>query len=493
MRKSLIMLSVPVDDLTMDRALSRIEEFIASGRASGRSHQVATVNADFVVNALHDPELRHILQAADMATADGMPLVWGARLLGVPLTERVTGADMVPAIAERAAAKGYSLYLLGAAPGVAARAGEILQERYPGLIIAGVDSPPKRSILEIDRAVLDRIKAAKPDILLVAFGNPKQEKWISMYARELGVPLSIGIGGTLDLIAGVTRRAPRWMQRSGCEWLYRMAQEPQRLWKRYVRDMFYFGYFFVGQFWTMRTGRPPAAPEPPAATLPETEREPTGMLAEATILSIQGRMDVSNYAPFVQHAGQMLQTDPFLVIDMAQAEFLDSSALGALVTLTNQARKAGGEIWLVHVPATIRRILEMLKLDLFFDIQADVPAALAARQARTHSLAEPAQTYAGWTVIKTPRMLDTAAAHTLASSCQERLKESPRLIINLEETLLLSSTGMAVLMSLNQHSGSQGGEVRITGCSQEVLHSLQQVGLDTVLPVFANVQAAATA
>jgi anti-anti-sigma factor len=189
----------------------------------------------------------------------------------------------------------------------------------------------------------------------------------------------------------------------------------------------------------------------------------------------------------------MLQSDPFLVIDMAQAEFLDSSALGALVTLTNQARKAGGELWLVHVPPAIRRILEMLKLDLFFDIQADVPAALAARQERARPMAEPTQTYAGWTVVKTPRMLDTAAAHRLATTCQEHMEESPRLIINLEETLLLSSTGLAVLMSLNQQSGSQGGAVRITGCSQEVLHSLQQVGLDTVLPVFANVQAAATA
>ncbi len=491
MRKSLIMLSVPVDDLTMDRALNRIEEFIASGRAGGRSHQVATVNADFVVNALHDPELRHILQAADMATADGMPLVWGARLLGVPLTERVTGADMVPAIAERAAVRGYSLYLLGAAPGVAARAGAVLQERYPGLTIAGVDSPPKSSILEMDRAVLDRIKAAQPDILLVAFGNPKQEKWISMYARELGVPLSIGIGGTLDLIAGVTRRAPHWMQRIGCEWLYRMAQEPQRLWKRYVRDMLYFGYFFVGQMWTMRTGRSSAAPAPPTAAPPEPKLPDMG--AETAILAIQGRMDVSNYAPFVQHAGQMLQTDPFLVIDMAQAEFLDSSALGGLVTLTNQARKAGGELWLVHVPSTIRRILEMLKLELFFDIQADVPAALAARQERTRPMPEPTRHYAGWTVIKTPRMLDTAAAHTLAATCGEHIEESPHLIIDLEETILLSSTGLAVLMSLNQQSGNQGGEVRIAGCSHEVLHSLQQVGLDTVLPVFANVQAAATA
>src|SRR5919205_2262938 len=126
MRKLLIILGVPVDDLTMDQALGRIEEFIHIGRATGRSHQIATVNADFVVNSLHDPELRRILQEADMATADGMPLVMGARMLGVPLTGRVTGADLVPALAERAAREGYSIFLLGARPGIAAQAAQIL-------------------------------------------------------------------------------------------------------------------------------------------------------------------------------------------------------------------------------------------------------------------------------------------------------------------------------------------------------------------------------
>jgi N-acetylglucosaminyldiphosphoundecaprenol N-acetyl-beta-D-mannosaminyltransferase len=203
MRKLLIILGVPIDDLDMSQALMRLEQFIALGRSTGKSHQVATINADFVVNSLNDSELRRILQESDMATADGMPLVLGARLLGVPLADRVTGADLVPALAERAAQKGYSIFLLGARPGVGIRAAEILQERYPGLTIAGVIAPPNVPIQAMDRSILDQIKAAKPDILLVAFGNPKQEKWIRMYADTLAVPVCIGVGGTFDMIAGI--------------------------------------------------------------------------------------------------------------------------------------------------------------------------------------------------------------------------------------------------------------------------------------------------
>ena len=124
MRKILIILGIPIDDLNMDAALNCLEEFVAVGRVTGKTHQIATVNADFVVKAIDDPELRWILQESDMATADGMPLVWGARLLGVPLEGRVTGADLVPALAERAARNGYSIYLLGGAPGVAKNAAQ---------------------------------------------------------------------------------------------------------------------------------------------------------------------------------------------------------------------------------------------------------------------------------------------------------------------------------------------------------------------------------
>src|SRR5690606_294400 len=128
MRRLLVVLGVPIDNLTMEEALDRLEMFVERGRRTGKSHQVAMVNADFVVRSLQNRELRLLLQEADMVTADGMPLVWGARLLGVQLAGRVTGADLVPALAGRAAARGYSLFLLGAAPGVAARAAKVLQE-----------------------------------------------------------------------------------------------------------------------------------------------------------------------------------------------------------------------------------------------------------------------------------------------------------------------------------------------------------------------------
>ena len=372
MRKLLIILGVPIDDLTMPQALTRLEEFIALGRATGRSHQIATINADFVVNSLHDPELRRILQESDMATADGMPLVLGSRLLGVPMGDRVTGADLVPVLAERAAEKGYSMFLLGAREGVGLRAAEILQERYPGLQIAGVISPPNVAIQEMDRTILDQIRRAKPDILLVAFGNPKQEKWIRMYADTIKVPVCIGVGGTFDMIAGITRRAPRWIQRAGLEWMYRLLQEPKRLWRRYVHDFGYFGYFFIRQWWAMRGGKLPAP------LLPTSE---TVIVDKTVILNIEGRMDLSNYAAFVAQAEEALASSPFLVVNMKHAQFLDSTAMGALVALTNRAREAGGSLRLAAIPPDIARIFALVRLDMFFDIYTDVETAIEAAPA----------------------------------------------------------------------------------------------------------------
>ncbi len=229
LRNLVMVLGTPIDDLNMTEALDRIDWFVRHGRVTGRTHRIATVNADFVVNAIKDPELRFLLQESDMATADGMPLVWGARSLGVPLEGRVTGSDLVPAIAERASRKGYSIYLLGAEPGIAVRAAEILKERHPELIIAGINSPPFGPVLDMDPSIIEDIQRAKPDILLVAFGNPKQEKWIGMSYKKLQVPVMMGVGATLDFIAGHRQRAPKWLQRLGLEWSYRLIKEPARL------------------------------------------------------------------------------------------------------------------------------------------------------------------------------------------------------------------------------------------------------------------------
>ena len=347
MRKLLIISGVPIDDITMPEALDQIEEFIQRGRATGKSHQIVTVNADFVIKAHDDPELRRILQEADMSTADGMPLVWGARLLGVPLADRVTGADLVPALAERAAQKGYSIFFLGAAPGVAARAAHILQTRYAGLKVAGVSSPPVKTLFESDNALLQTIGDAHPDILLVAFGNPKQEKWINMYAPRLSVSVMMGVGGTLDFIAGATRRAPQWMQRAGLEWLFRLIQEPRRLWRRYIVDLSGFGVFFARQWWAMR--KPPST-SIVAGAWPASD---VIMVDHTAILRVQGRLDRNNMADFGGKAHQALAHTSRIVVDLSKATFLDSSAIGTLVNLAKQARDAGGDVTLASAPPPI--------------------------------------------------------------------------------------------------------------------------------------------
>jgi N-acetylglucosaminyldiphosphoundecaprenol N-acetyl-beta-D-mannosaminyltransferase len=480
-RKLLIVLGVPIDNLNMAETLDRLDQLILSGRATGRSHQVATVNADFVVNSLHDAELRRILQESDLATADGTPLVWGARLLGVPLEGRVTGADLVPALAERAAARGYTVFLLGGRPGAAERTALTFREQHPTLRIVGVNSPPNRSHLETDQALLEEIRAAKPDILLVAFGNPKQEKWISLYSADLGVPVSIGVGGTFDMIAGLTRRAPRWMQQIGLEWCYRLAQEPGRLWKRYVHDFVYFGYFFARQWWALRQrGEPLARFETVAELVDE----------RASVLRIRGRLDTSTLTEVVMQAERMLAANPVLVVDLAETTFLDSSAMGALVNLAKQARAVGGALRLAAVPAPVMQVLALIRLDQFFEIYAEVPAALAEQHAPITALSS-AQDYIGWTVVKTPRILDAGAAPTLLERCTQHLMEHPRLILDLSETIFLASAGMAAIVKLYRLARERGGELRVAGCTRDVLQGIRLVRLDTVVPLFQDVPTAA--
>ena len=492
MRKLLIILGVPVDNLTMEEALARCDTFVAAGRATGRTHQIATVNADFVVNSLHDPELRRILQAADMATADGMPLVWGSRLLGGPLPGRVTGADLVPALAQRAAQKGYSIFFLGARPGIAAQAAAILQSRYPGLNVAGVFSPLPSTVLDMDRSAVEAVLAAQPDILLVAFGNPKQEKWIHMYAQELRVPIAIGIGGTLDMIVGVTKRAPIWMQRIGLEWIYRLVQEPGRLVKRYLHDFGYFGYFFARQWLAMRFGTmvtmapTPASPIAPAASVaPELPILPTD---ETSVIEIRGRLDATNGAAFAAHASQLLQRDPYLIICMANAQFLDSSALGVLVALANQARTAGGDLWLVEVPPQITSLLSLVRLDRFFEIHADIAAANARRHAPTEAASQPMSN--GWTVVKMPRLVDAETMPPVVERSNELLAQTSQLVLDFSGTVFLASAGMAGMIKLDREARAQGGGLRIVGCSRDVLRTLQLVKLDLVLALYPDIAAA---
>jgi len=218
-------LGVRVDDVTVDETIALVEQFIAAGTP----HQVVTVNPEFVMRAREHAAFHDVLDAADLAVPDGQGLLWAARVLGQHLRERVCGSDLVPLLARVAAARGYRLFLLGAAPGVAERAREILERDNPGLCIAGTYAGSPAPEEEDD--IVARITSARPDILFVAYGAPRQDLWIRRNMEALGVPVCMGVGGSLDFVAGVARRAPLWVRRLGLEWLHRLIQEPWR-WRR---------------------------------------------------------------------------------------------------------------------------------------------------------------------------------------------------------------------------------------------------------------------
>ncbi|NWG19410.1 MAG: WecB/TagA/CpsF family glycosyltransferase [Chloroflexi bacterium] len=225
MRQRVTILGVAIDDIRMDDALAAITRFIAEGGP----HQIVTVNPEFVMEARRNSAFRRVLAAADLATPDGTGLLLASRWRGTPLRERVTGIALSERIAAAAARCGWSLFLLGAAPGVAERAAAALQQANPGLRIAGCYAGSPRAAEE--PAIRARIAAAQPDILLVAYGHPTQELWIARNQPLLRVPVAIGVGGTFDELAGVVPRTPALVQRAGLKWLYRLVMQPWR-WRR---------------------------------------------------------------------------------------------------------------------------------------------------------------------------------------------------------------------------------------------------------------------
>ena len=310
-----------------------------------------------------------------------------------------------------------------------------------------------------------------------------------MHAHELYVPICIGVGGTFDMIAGVTRRAPLWMQRIGLEWAYRLMQEPGRLWKRYVRDMLLFGRFFIRQWWVMRKEShvDVPLPEPAPGELPPPVEPVNGFTQQATVIRVRGRLDVTNQAEFVMEAERALAIHPFLVINLAEATFLDSSALGSLVALTNRARALGGALGLAAVPPAIAHILSLVNLSQFFEIFDDVPDALEQYSTMPEDATSLASDLGEWTVIKAPRTLDAKSVPFLLDRCSLVPMHHAKLVLDCSETAFISGAGLTALMKLSNQLRGQGGELRVAGCSRDMAHSMRLVRLDHFMALYESV------
>jgi N-acetylglucosaminyldiphosphoundecaprenol N-acetyl-beta-D-mannosaminyltransferase len=327
----LVLFGVPFHNVTFEEAIQWTVDRVRSGKPG----VIATANLDFLVLAQTDPELRDVLYEADLVIADGFPPVKLAPFFGPPLKGRVTGSDITPMLAARAEKEGISIYGLGAVEGVAMKAMAVLKGRYPDLKVAGAWSPPYAPLDQMDHAeILRRLDEAKPDILFTAFGAPKQDKFNHMHVKTWNVPVAIGIGGTLDFIAGVQTRAPVWVQKIQCEWLWRWGTDPKRLTKRYVTNI--------------------------------------GFLIHAVWLTIQLKLGrnvpevVESFEPsdeVVYHLFQGLEKLPSdlsgkVIVDLRNVELFRSDEIGALLELSKRVEK----VVLLHAGSKVWKLWEFSKL-----------------------------------------------------------------------------------------------------------------------------------
>lgn len=217
---------LPIDALSLDDTVEAARRMVRSRTP----HQHVGINAALLMESERDPALRSAIQGCDLVSADGVPIVWASRLLGARLPERVAGIDLFERLVQVADQDGSSVYFLGATDVVVRDVVAVFRARHPGLRVAGYRNGYWTDDAEIVRAV----RTARPDYLFLAIPSPRKELWLSRHLRELGVPFAMGVGGSFDVVAGKVRRAPRWMQRAGLEWAWRLAQEPRRMWRRYL-------------------------------------------------------------------------------------------------------------------------------------------------------------------------------------------------------------------------------------------------------------------
>ena len=364
---------LPITNVTMSQAVARIEEQILSGR----THQVATANLDFARNSLRDQYLQRVICDCSMVLPDGAPIVWASAMFGTPLQQRVTGVDLIPELARLSAARGYGIYLLGSSEECSAKAALVLETMHPGANIVGRYSPEVAPLHEMNNEdILRRIERCNPAILLVAFGNPKQEMWIHRHKDRLKVPVAIGIGGSLDMIAGKLKRAPRWARVMQMEWAYRMVQEPARLLPRYTRDaVALVVHLPLGLF---------------ANRLQPGERRSGALQVDvqgtirvvATPAKLSGEVSkwLANEAKAAALAGQTM------VVDMSATIRAEADGLGGLLEARRVLLAEGLWIWLAGMSNPVRRVLQFSAMADLFRIAATPAEAIHFTTASASSI-----------------------------------------------------------------------------------------------------------
>ncbi|MFC6646331.1 WecB/TagA/CpsF family glycosyltransferase [Granulicella cerasi] len=366
---------LPISNVSMERAVASIESRIRSGG----SYQIATANLDFVRNARRNPELHRVICECAMVLPDGFPLVWASRLMKRPLHERVAGSDLTVELAKLSAEKGYGIFLLGSTDENAQDSMRVLSERFPGVNFVGHYAPPPRPLDQMDNTeILHRIHAANPHILLVAFGNPKQEFWIHRNMDKLRVPVAIGIGGTLEMVAGAKKRAPRWIQAVNLEWAYRMMQEPMRLIPRYWHDIVALVRYLPREVLAQRLQWKRA--EDGAIRL-DTQR------GQVTA-HVRGALTGSLCREVRDLVTDAIRRGENVTVDLAEATQLNADGLGCLLDARRTLQNRGLDFYIVSPNGAVRRILDASALQSMLHDQTHPQRspAVSAKEFREETL-----------------------------------------------------------------------------------------------------------
>ncbi|NNK33120.1 MAG: WecB/TagA/CpsF family glycosyltransferase [Xanthomonadales bacterium] len=484
-------LGIPVDNLTREGAVERIVEL--AKRRDGRARLVSTLNVDFLVNALgtgfqraRHPELLEVLRQSDLVTADGFPILWLSRIAGRPLPHRVCGSDMVPSLAARAVQEGLSLFLLGGGEGVGARAAETLRTQNPGLRIAGTAAPMIHSAgpglthaEEDDVALVEAINRSGADILLLGLGNPKQELWFNRNRHRLEVPVSIGVGGTFEFIVGSVRRAPAWMQRCNLEWVFRMTQDPARLWRRYALGLAKMVALSLPLAWSRLTQRLAfgrgrrALPSAPQWRQLWSSRDDS--LAVVRLPRLVARDYLENLVREVQTT---LSDGTLRLLDFSRVKHIALEAHHALFTLSELQRLRNDRIVLLGMSDELRRRLASARvLDMLQTTDGDALSSLDSGRAgagtgcRTYLLEQTALVFLSGRV-DARGLADMGFVESLRQTATDRL-----VIIDVRNVDLLESTAIVALMSLHAGRGDAAPGVYLSGASPNVRQMFRMANL----------------
>jgi N-acetylglucosaminyldiphosphoundecaprenol N-acetyl-beta-D-mannosaminyltransferase len=473
----LAIFGVPFHNVTFDEAVDWVVDRVRSGRPAN----IVTANLDFVTRAWSDPELQRLLIDADLVLADGFPIVKLSPFFGPTLKARVTGSDLTPMLAERAATEGFRVYALGSADGVAKKAMEVLKIRHSSLTVVGTYSPPFAPLLEMDhREILQRLERARPDILFVALGVPKQDKFISMHVRGWNVPVSVGVGATLDFITGEQKRAPVWLQKLQLEWFWRMCCDPKRMYSRYVANV-RFLFSATRQMWRIHR-----MPDKPVVyqVLEEHDLEELESLG-AVFECFQTLDSTEGVQKFVEDLCEGESKN--IILDLHPIPWLDSLELGALLEVNKRCRATGKRLILYACRPKVQRLLETCRLIDYFDTATRLDTLVEILQNLIEHRDGGSVYEEGILTLELPMELTAATLPVYEQETEfihHELKEQgilKTLAVDAGQLDFIDSSGLGFLISLKKATQNEGVSMSIANLPEKPRRTFEIARVDKIL------------